>query len=168
MSTHPETPLHKVAEQMTNNSTGWIGEVPGNDEHLVKGQTFIANEEGDIQAIRVFPNMIAKDSNVYITLHQFDPNNESWGQVLSSANIELKHADAGKWVSFDIHGAHLQKGKSYGFRLDTKNSYIGIGEACSSSKQPVFKSGKEWQFTPGNPTGDSYTYLSLAFKVVAA
>lgn len=168
MNTHPQTPLHKVAEQITNNSTGWIGEVPGNDEHLVKGQTFIAGEDGDLQTIKVFPNMVAKRSNLSITLHPFDPKDESWGNVLDSAQVELKNADAGKWISFDMHGLHLQKGKSYGFRLDTADSYIGVGEACSSSKQPVFKAGKEWQFTPANPEGDSYTYLSLAFKVEVA
>ena len=153
---------------MTNNSTGWIGEVPGNDEHLVKGQTFIADEDGDLQAIKVFPNMVAKKSNVSMTLHNFDPHNQSWGQVLSSAHVELKGADEGKWISFNMHGTHLQKGRSYGFRLDTEDSYIGVGEACGSAKQPAFKTGKEWQFTPNNPEGDSYTYLSLAFKVEVA
>ena len=168
MNTQSNNSSQKVAEQVTNNSTGWIGKVPGNKEHLVKGQTFVANEEGDLQAIKVFSNMVVKKSHVSITLHKFDPQNESWGQVLGSASLELKNTDAGKWVSFNIHGPHLDKGQAYGFRIDTADSYIGVGEACTSSRQPVFKTGKEWQFTNNNPEGDSFSYISLAFKVEVA
>jgi hypothetical protein len=168
MNAQSNNPLQKVAEQTSNNSTGWIGEVPGNKEHLVKGQTFIANEEGDLQAIKVFSNMIVRKSQVSITLHKFDPQNEIWGQVLGSASVELKNTDAGKWVSFNIHGPHLNKGQYYGFRLDTADSYIGVGEACASSNQQVFKTGKEWQFTDSNPGGESFSYISLVFKVEVA
>ncbi|MEO8770143.1 MAG: hypothetical protein ABI402_08665 [Ferruginibacter sp.] len=168
MNTPSNKVFQKVAEQITNNSTGWIGEVPGNKDHLIKGQTFIANEEGDLRAIKVFSNMVVKKSHVSITLHKFDTQNESWGQVLGASSVELKNTDAGKWVSFDIPGPHLNKGQAYGFRIDALDSYIGVGEACASSKQPVFKTGKEWQFTNKNPEGDSFSYISLAFKVEVA
>ena len=168
MNTPSNNTSQRVAEQVTNNSTCWIGEVPGNKDHLVKGQTFVAIEEGDLQAIKVFSNMVVKKSQVSITLHKFDPHNESWGQVLATASVELKNTDAGKWVSFNIHGPHLNKGQAYGFRIDTADSYIGVGEACASSKQPLFGTGKEWQFTNNNSEGDSFSYISLAFKVEVA
>ena len=168
MNTQSNTGPHKVAEQIANNSTGWVGEVPGNKEHFVKGQTFVANEDGDLQAIKVFPNIIAGRNNVMMTIHNYDPQNHRWGQAIGSVSMELQGNDAGKWISFDIHGPHLNKGQSYGFRLDTKDSYIGIGEACGSFKQPAFKTGKEWQFTNNNPEGDSFSYFSLAFKVEVA
>ncbi len=168
MNKAPRIPLHKVAEQTANNSTGWVGHLPGHNEHVVKGQTFVANEEGDLQAIKVFPNMIAGNSNVQMTLHSFDPQSQRWGQVLGSATVELNGEDAGKWICFDIAGPHLQKGHSYGFRLDSEDSYIGVGEACGSFKQPAFKTGKEWQFTNSNPNGDSFSYFTLAFKVEVA
>lgn len=168
MNTQSNTPLHKVAEQTSNNSTGWVGEVPGNKEHVVKGQTFIADEDGDLLAIKVFPNVVAGKSKVMMTVHNYDPQKQSWGQAIGSVNLELHRNDAGKWISFDIHGPHLQKGHSYGFRLDIEKSYIGMGEACGSFKQPAFITGEEWQFTNANPEGDSFTYFSLAFKVEVA
>ncbi|MBS1741682.1 MAG: hypothetical protein JST81_01495 [Bacteroidetes bacterium] len=158
-------PLHNMTTQLTNNATGWIGDVPGNNEHLVKGQTFIAGEEADLVAVKIFPNMVAGENNVSVTLYDFDPANEQWGQPIHAASRELKKEDAGQWISFDLSGSHLEKGKAYGFRLDTQPSYIGIAEACSSSRQPVFNSGKEWLFTDSNPAGDAYSYLSLVFKI---
>lgn len=165
MNTNQNHHLHKIAEQTTNNSTGWVGELPGNRDHVIKGQTFIASEEGDIKAIKVFSNVIARNSNVTATLHQYDPQNQSWGQVLGSASVDLQRSDVGKWITFDIHGPHLTKGQSYGFRLDSVDSYIGLGEACGSAKQPAFNSGKEWQFTRNNPQGDSFAYFSLVFEI---
>lgn len=168
MNTNQKNPLHKVAEQIANNSTGWIGQVPGNTEHFVKGQTFVADEEGDLRNIKVFSNLIARNTNIMMTLYNYDPQSQSWGRELGSASVELKRTDADKWISFDIPGPHLNKGQSYGFRLESQDSYIGVGEACGSFKQPAFKAGKEWQFTKGNPGGDSFSYFSLAFKVEVA
>ena len=161
-------PLHDMTHQLINNATGWVGDVPGNDEHVVKGQTFIAGEEADLVAVKIFPNLVAGENNVSVTLYDFDPVNEQWGQPISVASRALNHTDAGNWIAFDLSGSHLEKGKAYGFRLDTVPSYIGIAEACSSSRQPVFKSGKEWLFTDSNPIGEAYTYVSLVFKVEVA
>ena len=90
MNTQPRTTSLRVAVQAANNSTGWVGEVPGNNEHLVKGQTFLANEDGDLRSIKVFSNVVARDSNVMMTLHSYDPNNQSWGKVLGSASMEFE------------------------------------------------------------------------------
>lgn len=168
MNTQLNSTLHKAAEQIANNSTGWVGEVPGNKEHDIMGQTFIARDEGDLHAIKIFSNMVGKGGQLSITLQQFDLPTESWGQVLGAATVQLKNTDAGNWLSFNLPGTHLQKGQSYGFRLDTVDAYVGIGEACSSSKQPAFEAGKEWQFTNKNPSGNSFSYISLAFKVEVA
>ena len=71
----------------------------------------------------------------------------------------------GKWMAFDLSGLHLAKGQTYGFRLESPDSYIGMGEAAGSAQQPPFNNGKEWKFTNNDQKGDSYSYFSLAFKV---
>jgi hypothetical protein len=155
----------QVAAQTTNNSTGWAGQVPGSKEHLSVGQTFIATADGDLQTIKLFPNMIGADSHLQVSIHQFDQEIQHWGSLLGTANASLQRKDAGKWFSIDLPGPHLQKGHTYGFRLDSKDSYIGLGEACCSANEPVLKAGKEWHFSNSFPQGYSFTYLSLAFKV---
>lgn len=168
MHKYQKAPLNKVAEQTDNNSTGWVGQVPGIKDHMVMGQTFIAGAAGDLQAIEVFSNVVTRDSHVLITLYNFDTGKQCWGQVLGTASIEVKKADAGKWLVFNLPGLHLAEGQAYGFRLDSMDSYIGVGEACGSFRQPVFKTGQEWQFTDSNPNGNPFTYFSLAFRVEVA
>src|SRR4051812_48407721 len=109
--------VQKAAEQTSNNSTGWVGDVPGINKSMVKGQTFISGSEGDLQSIKVLPSVVSKPGSVVITLHRFDQQNKSWGSVLGSASVQLEQSDAGKWISFNMPGLHLVKGDAYGFRL---------------------------------------------------
>ena len=100
-----------------------------------------------------------------MTIHSFDPQQKSWGPSLGSANVEFDQSDSGKWKAFNIPSLHLSKGESYGFRLESHDSYIGVGEAAGSAKQPPFSAGQEWHFTNNNQKADAYSYFSLAFKV---
>lgn len=153
-----------VAEQTKNNTTGWIGNLPGDNNHIVIGQTFVANAEGDLQFIEVYSNIVTDPGKVLMTVHTFDPQKQSWGPVLASTSVEFNKADAGKWLTFNIPGPHLDKGKSYGFRMET-DELIGIGEAAGSANQPLTSTGQEWKFTGNDKRGDAYSYFSLAFKV---
>lgn len=163
----PNTPhsLRSMVEQVTNNTTGWIGHHPRENKEIVKGQTFIAASEGEVNAIEVYSNIVTQPGNVMMTIHNFDPQQNTWGPALESANVDVKTTDSGKWIAFNIPSLHLDKGKSYGFRLESHDSYMGVGEAAGSAKNPPFNTGKEWQFTSNNKTGDAYAYFSLAFKV---
>lgn len=152
-----------VVEQVTNNATSWVGH--RDNKEVVSGQTFITPSTGMLESIEVFSTMVTQPGKVVMTLHSFDPDQNKWGSVLGSASIELKYNDTDKWVSFNIPGLHLEKGKSYGFKLESPDSFIGVGEAAGSSKQPPFTAGQEWRFTTNNQIGDSFSYFSLAFKV---
>jgi len=100
-----------------------------------------------------------------MTVHPFDPATKKWGPVLLSSTVDIKKNDSGKWISFPQNGLHLQKGNSYGFRLQSSDMLIGIGEAAGVSAQPQFTGGQEWISPSTDQQGKYFSYLSLAFKV---
>jgi hypothetical protein len=158
-------PSFAVAQQTTNNATSWLGHRKGETKETGMGQTFIATSEGDLETIEVFSSIVASPGQVAMTLHSFDPQLQSWGPSLGSATVDFNASCNGKWIAFDLHGLHLTKNMSYGFRLESHDSYIGVGEAAGSATNPPFASGKEWKFTDNDKKGDSFSYFSLAFKV---
>jgi hypothetical protein len=159
------SPLRVAVEQVTNNTTSWIGHRPGQNENVISGQTFISPSEGDINSIEVFSSIVTAPGKLLMTLHSFDTLHKIWGPVLGSASIELNKDDSDKWISFRLAGPHLIKGETYGFRLECPNTFIGVGEAAGNHKQPPFNNGQEWKFSAKDKKGHSFSYFSLAFKV---
>lgn len=158
------TQSQAAIQQVNNNITGWVGHRPGDNNDIISGQTFIAPSEGDVDGIEVYSSMVTAPGKVMMTLHSFDAVQKNWGAVLGTASVEVNHNDSGKWICFDIP-AHLRKGETYGFRLESPNTFIGVGEAVGDHKQPPFINGQEWKFTNKDKKGHSYSYFSLAFKV---
>ena len=158
-------PLHVVVQQLTNNTTAWIGHQKSDNKDIVAGQTFTCPSEGDLDTIQIFSTLVLNPGNVKMTMHTFDAKTKIWGPVLSTSSIHFNKIDAEKWISFPQKGLHLQKGNTYGFRLQSSDSCIGIGEAAGSHKQPQFTGGQEWIANAENQPGKYYSYLSLAFKV---
>lgn len=152
-------------EQVTNNATSWIGQHPREKKEISRGQTFVAHTEGNVETIEVYTNIVTTPGNVMMTIHSFDHEKNSWGPALETSNLEINKSDSGKWVSFNIPSLHLNKGESYGFRLESQESFIGVGEAAGSAKQPPFSSGQEWHFSKQDQKADAFTYFSLAFKI---
>lgn len=156
--------ISAVAEQIKNNTTGWIGHLPGDNKSITRGQTFVANADGDLETIEVYSNVVTEAGKVFMSVHAFDPQERSWGPVLASASLDFSKTDTGKWLSFHVPGPHLDKGKFYGFKMET-NELIGIGEAAGSANQPLTGKGQEWKFSGSDNAPDAYSYFSLAFKV---
>ena len=156
---------HATVEQITNNATSWIGHHPKDNKETGRGQTFVANTAGKIDAIEVYTNIVTKPGNVMMTIHSFDPGQKVWGPALGTANVECKQSDSGKWLAFNIPSLQLNKGESYGFKLESHDSFIGVGEAAGSAKQPPFSAGQEWHFNNNNQKVHAFSYFSLAFKV---
>jgi hypothetical protein len=166
MKTELKTPQNKaVIEQTVNNTTSWIGHRSADNEDVVSGQTFIVLIEGNLNEIEVFSSLVTKPGKVIMTLYDFDLSHNSWGHSLGSASVDINASKTGKWVAFSMPHLHLNKGKSYGFRLECPDSYIGVGEAASSAQTQSYNLGQEWQFTKKEKAGHSYSYFSLAFKV---
>ena len=57
----------------------------------------------------------------------------------------------------------LQKGKTYGFRLQSRNALVAIGEAAAGNRNPF--EGEEWHADTKNSQGRYYKYFSLSYKV---
>src|SRR6478672_3507809 len=93
---------HCLAEQTINNTTSWIAHSPGNQSDFVKGQTFVATEEGELRGIEVLPNVVTDAGHLVMTLHSFDEQAQSWGPAIGSATVDLRKPDAGKWINFQI------------------------------------------------------------------
>jgi len=165
MKTASKNSFTPVIQQVTNNTTSWIGHRPKDNEDLVTGQTFVAPSEGDLEAIEVYPSIVTKPGKIVMTLHSFDAQHKSWGPALGTASIDVTNNETGKWVSFDMKGTHLNKGQAYGFRLASPDTYVGVGEAAGSHTTPPFGAGQEWQFTKNQSNGKCFSYFSLAFKV---
>jgi hypothetical protein len=72
--------------------------------------------------------------------------------------------DVSKWVRFELEPVALQKDSTYGFRLQTNDAYIGIGEAASKAHTP-FLFGCAWNSNTQHEKGRFFQYFSLAFKV---
>jgi hypothetical protein len=156
---------HAVVQQVTNNTTSWLGKRSRDNEDVVSGQTFIAPTEGDLDAIEVFSSIVTKPGKVIMTLHSFDSLQKSWGPAMGTCSVDINNTEAGKWLAFNMDGMHLDKGKSYGFKLESPDTYIGVGEAAGCHTKPPFGSGQEWQFTKNKSKGECFSYFSLAFKV---
>ena len=148
-----------------NNSTGWIGHLPGDNKEIVRGQTFVAEQEGDLDAIEILPNMISSNGQLFMSLHTFDALENKWGPAIDTSMVEVDSADTGKWLAFDMHGKHLDRGKTYGFLMESNGSCIGVAEAAWGADQPYRTNGQEWKFENKNAEGNSFSYFSLAFKV---
>ena len=159
------TPLKSVVEQVTNNTTSWIGHDKLDNKDIISGQTFTSPSEMDLEAIEVFTNVVMTPGNVVLTLHPFDNQLKTWGPVIGLASNELDPTDSGKWKSFTFPGLHLNKGKTYGFRLESPDSFIGMGEAAVCYHTTPLNYGQEWRFTNSDKAGHSFSYFSLAFKV---
>ncbi len=154
-----------ILQQVTNNTTSWIGHRPGDKNEIIGGQTFTSPKEGDLDGIEVIPAMVTTPGKVMMTVHSFDPQNKIWGPALGSTSIEINKDDTGKWVRFNIPGLHINQGKTYGFRLECPDTLMGMAEAAGSHKTPPFSDGQEWRFNSGDKKGHSFSYFSLAFKI---
>lgn len=165
MSKNNNSPIRSVVEQVNHNATSWVGHSQNDNRDILCGQTFVSPSEGDLEEIEVFSSMVTTPGSVVMTLHHFDPQQRTWGPSVGSASVDLNNTNTEKWVKFHIPGLHLQKGKAYGFRLACSNAFIGVGEAAGSHEQPPCANGQEWQFTPNDQKGRSYSYFSLAFKI---
>ncbi|MES2892846.1 MAG: hypothetical protein V4725_12555 [Bacteroidota bacterium] len=153
-----------LIEQATTNTTSWVGRRP-DDKELLCGQTFISPAEGVLDSIEVFSSIVSKPGKLVMTLHQFDRHHKTWGPAMGTTSVEMNSSSAGSWVAFPIPGLLLQKGQSYGFKLESADAYVGIGEAAGSYANPPFDDGQEWQFLKNEQRSHAFSYFSLAFKV---
>ena len=157
--------LKAVVQQVTNNTTSWIGHRHGETKERITGQTFTCPTEGELECIEVLSTHVTNDGPVQLTLHAFDTDRKTWGPALKTSTVEFRQKDTGRWIAFPLDGVHLEKGRTYGFRLQSNAGLVGVGEAAGSNERLPLMGGQEWITTPEDQSGNFYSYLSLAFKV---
>ena len=159
------SPSLATVQQISKNTTSWIGHRTGDSKTYIGGQTLISPAQGKLDMIEVFFSHISNDGRVEMTIHSFDPSNKTWGPIQGNSSVSLVKADSGKWIAFQLNSLKMEKGKTYGFQLHCKDTLIGVGEAAGSFDQPPYSGGQEWAATTENQSGNFYSYLSLAFKM---
>lgn len=155
---------HPVLSQTKNNTTLWIGHLEADPNDHFAGQTFNCPSEGLVNNIQVYSSAVQQAGDMALTLHEFEVNTKTWGPAIGQATMFLQKGDDARWVRFMLPPVLLKKNANYGFRLQSPNAMIGIGEAASHSKHP-FSFGSEWNGDSKNEKGHYYSYFSLAFKV---
>ncbi len=155
---------HPILSQTKNNTTLWVGHLKTDPNDHIAGQTFKCPSDGLVNNIQVYSSTVQQPGDVALSLHEFDPTSQTWGPAICNSSLFFEKGDDARWISFHLSPVELKKDLTYGFRLQTENALIGIGEAASHSQQP-FTFGNEWQNDIGNEKGHFYSYFSLAFKV---
>jgi hypothetical protein len=128
------------------------------------GQTFKCPTAGVLDNIQVYSSAVHNPGELTLTLHEFDPATKNWGLAIGNSGVSLQKGDAAKWIRFELDPVPLNREVTYGFRLQTKDAMIGIGEAATGTQQP-FTFGHEWNGDSKNQQGHFFSYFSLAFKV---
>ena len=153
-----------VISQAQNNTTLWIGHLrPHTHDHLA-GQTFICPSEGLVNNIQVFASAVTQPGEVALTLHEFDSSSRSWGNAIGNSIRQVDRNDDTHWIRFELDPIELKKDATYGFRLQTNDGIIGIGEAATGNRHP-FTFGHAWNGHSTSDKGDFFSYFSLALKV---
>jgi hypothetical protein len=153
-----------VITQTENNTTLWVGHLQTDPNDHFAGQTFKCPSAGTLDNIQVYSALVHYPGELTMTLHEFNPGSKTWGSAISNSTQVLHRNDQAKWVRFALDPVHLNKDGFYGFRLQTKDALIGIGEAATGTNDP-FLFGHEWSGDSKNQQGHFFSYFSLAFKV---
>ena len=153
-----------VLTQAENNTTLWIGHLKSDPTDHFAGQTFICPSAGMLDNIQVYSSSVHSPGEIMLTLHEFDAEARIWGPAICKSSLSLEKADHTKWIRFELQPVPLYKEATYGFRLQTADALIGIGEAATGNKKP-FTFGHEWNGDSKNQQGRYFSYFSLAFKV---
>ena len=163
MTKHASHP-RPVITQAENNTTLWIGHLRSEPTDHFAGQTFKCPSEGILNNIQVYSSAVQHPGEMTMTLYEFDALSKTWGPPIGSSTLFFQRTDVSRWIQFDLQPVPLFKGATYGFRLQTQEALIGIGEAASGTRHP-FTFGHEWNGDSKNQKGHFFTYFSLAFKV---
>ncbi|HKB45611.1 MAG TPA: hypothetical protein VKC90_14535 [Chitinophagaceae bacterium] len=163
-TTKHDSHLRPLLTQTRNNTTLWIGHLQTDPTDHFAGQTFTSPSDGLLDNIQVYTSAVQQPGEMLLTLHEFDNTTKTWGRSIGNSAVALQRGDDSKWIQFKLQPLSLRRDAVYGFRLQTSNAMIGIGEAATGTKEP-FTFGHEWSGDSKNIQGHFYTYFSLTFKV---
>jgi hypothetical protein len=156
--------LRPVLSQTQNNTTLWIGHLQNDPIDHFAGQTFQCPSDGQLDNIQVYSSVVQRPGELALTLHEFDKESKNWKPSFAYSSLNVNKTDEAKWLSFLLPHVSLAKDKIYGFRLQTVDAMVGIGELVRGSNEPC-SFGQEWNGNSNNTAGVYFTWFSLAFRV---
>lgn len=156
-----------VISQLQNNSSEWFGHFYSNDDDAMLGQIFQMPETTRVNSISVYSDHVQHAGKVIFSLHQFDHEKHQWGPVLCKTELLVKKHNSAEWLEFDLPGVTLEKNKDYGFRLESSDALVSVGEVAWASRNKVMH-GEEWCAHSNERSERYYNYFSLVFSVRAA
>ena len=157
-------PVRPLLSQSKNNTTLWIGHLLNETIDHFGGQTFKCPADGKLDNIQVYSSVIQRPGEIVLTLHEFDDSFKNWKQAFAYSSVAVSRKDESKWLPFSLTDISLVKDNSYGFRLQSPDAMVGIGELVRSSYEPC-SFGQEWNADSNNMDGVFFTWFSLAFKI---
>jgi hypothetical protein len=156
-----------LLSQTLSNTTLWLGQLSSDSNDHLAGQTFTSPADGVLHNIQVLSVSVPQPGHLQLTLHQFDCGSREWGPAIATSEALVDKDDEANWIQFKLEPLQLRKDGCYGFRLQTPDAFVGLGEAASHARQP-FPFGVSWNGDGANNRGEFYNYFSLAFKVEVA
>lgn len=163
-TTRKSSPRRPVISQAQNNTTLWIGHLQSDPTDHFAGQTFMCPDDGQLDNIQLYSSAVQNEGEIVLTLHEFDPDKKQWGNAIASSSLDIHRNDSARWILFQLPQIQLKKGTTYGFRVQTNDAMVALGEAATGTQSP-FTFGHEWSGDSNNSNGHYYSYFSLAFKV---
>jgi hypothetical protein len=158
------SPIRPILSQTKNNTTLWIGHLQNERIDHLAGQTFKCPADGKLDNIQVYSSIVQRPGEITLTLHEFDNDVKNWKQSFAYSSQVVSKKDELKWLSFSLPHVPLAKDRIYGFRLQSPDALIGIGELVRANNEPC-SFGQEWNADSNNIDGVFFTWFSLAFKV---
>ena len=159
-----ERPVRPLLTQAEKNTTLWIGHLESDPTDHFGGQTFTCPADGQLDNIQLFAAAVQHPGDIQLTLHEFNPGSKTWGPSIAQSVFSVKKGDDHQWIRFILPQLQLRKAATYGFRVQTNDAMVGLGEAACDNQHP-FTFGHEWNADSTNQRGHYFSYFSLAFKV---
>ncbi len=156
--------IRSILSQTRNNTTTWIGHLQNETLDHFSGQTFRCPDDGYLDNIKVYATMVQRPGEVLLTLHEFNDDQKSWNPSIAGSTSFVSRKDEGEWLTFSLSSALLEKDKLYGFRLQSHEAMVGLGELARANDEPCTY-GQEWNADSNNRAGVFFNWFSLAFKV---
>jgi hypothetical protein len=154
---------HPALQQLHKNACSWVGHWGAGAVDFLAGQTFQCPENGELESIDVFVADVPLPGKLVLTLHQFNNENKTWGPVISTSEIDVESKNREHWMQFSLQPVQVQKNITYGFRLNSPDGLVAVGEAVWTHKN-AFAYGVEWKKKNTDQRDFFFCYFSLAFK----
>ena len=154
------------AFERETNSISWVGHflINGKDQYKLAGQTFKSPLNGWLRRIDIYTSGIQHPGVLELTLHPFDDMRHQWQEELARSSLLVARNGNDPWITMALNQARLERDRYYGFRLQSRDALLALGERARTAGQPILE-GEEWMANTENREGDFFHYFNLVFRL---